>query len=80
LIAKSLWDSYINPRTLEVFYGLLEAYGNYNKSPKTLNMLGKTTLQWTFLEIIVAFFMGESSVVALYSNLFEKLGKSEMKN
>jgi hypothetical protein len=26
------------------------------------------------------FFLGESSIVALYSNIFEKLGKSEMKN
>jgi hypothetical protein len=25
-------------------------------------------------------FMGESSIVALLANLFEKLGKSEMKN
>jgi hypothetical protein len=25
-------------------------------------------------------FLGESSIVALYSNLFEKLGKNEMKN
>jgi hypothetical protein len=24
--------------------------------------------------------LGESSIVALYANLFEKLGKSEMKN
>jgi hypothetical protein len=33
-----------------------------------------------FLEVIVAFYLGELSIVALYSNLFEKLGKSEMKN
>ncbi len=26
------------------------------------------------------FFLSESSIVALYSNLFEKLGKSEMEN
>jgi hypothetical protein len=32
------------------------------------------------LEAIVAFLMGESSIVAFYSNLFEKLGKIEMKN
>jgi hypothetical protein len=25
-------------------------------------------------------FLGESSIVALYSNIFEKLGKNEMKN
>ncbi len=76
-IAESLWDSNKNPRTLEVFYGLLEAYGNYNKNPRILNMLCKSTLQWTFLEVIVAFLMGESSIVAFYSNPFEKLGKIE---
>jgi hypothetical protein len=27
-----------------------------------------------------SFFLGELSIVALYANLFEKLGKSEMKN
>jgi len=27
-----------------------------------------------------SFFLGELSFVALYTNLFEKLGKSEMKN
>jgi hypothetical protein len=26
-----------------------------------------------------SFFLSESSIVAMYSNLFEKLGKSEMK-
>jgi hypothetical protein len=26
------------------------------------------------------FFLGESNIVALYTNLFEKLGKSEKKN
>jgi hypothetical protein len=29
---------------------------------------------------IMTIFLGESSIVALYSNLFEKLGKNEMKN
>jgi hypothetical protein len=38
LIAKSLWYSDKNLRTLEVFYGLLEAYGNYYRRPRTLNM------------------------------------------
>jgi hypothetical protein len=37
-------------------------------------------LQWTFLEILVVIFLGESSIIALYANLFEKLGKNEMKN
>ncbi len=37
-------------------------------------------LQWTFLEVLVAIFWGKSSIIALYANLFEKLGKSEMKN
>jgi hypothetical protein len=27
-----------------------------------------------------SFFLGESSIVELYSNIFEKLGKNEMKN
>jgi hypothetical protein len=43
-------------------------------------MLGKSTLQWNFLEVIMAFLMGESSITAFYSNLFEKLGKIKMKN
>jgi hypothetical protein len=33
-----------------------------------------------FLEVIVVAFLSDSSIVALYSNLFEKLGKNEMKN
>jgi hypothetical protein len=33
-----------------------------------------------FLEVIVAFYLGELSIVALYSNLFGKFGKNEMKN
>jgi hypothetical protein len=33
-----------------------------------------------FFEVIVAFYLCELSIVALYSNLFGKLGKSEMKN
>jgi hypothetical protein len=41
---------------------------------------GKSTLHSPFLEVTMAIFLGESSIVALYSNLFEKLGKSEMKN
>jgi len=42
---------------------------------------GKNMLQWTFLDVpMIVFFMGESSIVALLANLFEKLGKSEMKN
>jgi hypothetical protein len=46
----------------------------------SLPYLNKNTLHSPFLEVTVAFFLGESSIVALYSNLFEKLGKSEMKN
>jgi len=33
-----------------------------------------------FLEVIVAFYLGNLSIVALYWNLFGKLGKSELKN
>jgi hypothetical protein len=41
---------------------------------------GKSTLHSPFLEIIVVIFLGESNIVALYSNLFETIGKHEMKN
>jgi len=42
---------------------------------------GKSTLKWMCLEVIVVlYFLNESSIVALYSNLFEKFSKSEMKN
>jgi hypothetical protein len=41
---------------------------------------GKITLHSPFLEATMVFFLGESNIVALYSNIFEKLGKSEMKN
>jgi hypothetical protein len=40
---------------------------------------GKITLHWTFLEVVVVAFLNDSNIVALYSNLFEKLGKNEMK-
>jgi hypothetical protein len=39
----------------------------------------KSTLQWTFLEVTMAIFKSESSIAALYSNLFKKLGQNEMK-
>lgn len=38
LTAKSLWYSNKNLKTLEVFYGPIEAYGNYYKRLKPLNM------------------------------------------
>jgi hypothetical protein len=37
-------------------------------------------LWWTFLDVPVAIFLGELSVITLYANLLEKLGKNEMKN
>jgi hypothetical protein len=41
--------------------------------------LTKTHYTHPFWKLEWHFFLGESSIVVLYSNLFEKLGKSEMK-
>jgi len=42
--------------------------------------LGKSMLWWTFLDVPMVVFLSELNIVALYANLFEKLGKSKMKN
>jgi hypothetical protein len=42
--------------------------------------LGKSTITLdVFRSHSGSFFLGESNIIALYSNLFEKLDKSEMK-
>jgi hypothetical protein len=46
----------------------------------SLPYLSKNTLHSPFLGNHGDIFLGELSIVALYSNLFEKLGKNEMKN
>jgi hypothetical protein len=50
------------------------------KSDKGWQEWGKSTLHSPFFGSHNDFFMGESSIVGLYSNLFEKLGKSDIQN
>jgi hypothetical protein len=47
---------------------------------KSLGVWVKTHYTHLFWKSQWQCFLGESSIVALYSNLLEKLGKSEMKN
>jgi hypothetical protein len=49
------------------------------ESTLTHLQMGKNTLQWTILEVTMIVFLSESKIIALYLNLFEKFGKSEMK-
>ncbi len=42
--------------------------------------LGESTLQWTFLDVIISNFFNWSNLVEYNSNTFEKYNKNEMKN
>ncbi len=46
----------------------------------SVNITVKTHYDGLFWTSQWEFFLGESSIVALYSNIFKKLSKSEMKN